>query len=315
MPVINSDDESQRVQVNPNSFESQRGQVNPNSFESQRVQVNPNSATYAAGQAAESRRSQAGSVNPRGEELARISVKLPPFWHARPELWFAQIESQFITAGITVESTKFHTVVASIEGSILTQVSDLIMNMPDENPYSALKKRLLEEFSVSEQKRLKKLLQEMDLGDLRPSQLLREMKNLAGTQVDDALLKSMWMTRLPSHMRAIISVSSEPLDKIATMADKIAEVNDGHAVQEVRLSSSNSSSDVSLQQQISQLTKEIAGLKVQWQRSRSRSRSNSRSRNFTKDRGESNTKGLCWYHRKFGINAKKCKEPCTKDLN
>ncbi|XP_037931415.1 uncharacterized protein LOC119666205 [Teleopsis dalmanni] len=109
------------------------------------------------------------------EEVSRIAVKIPPFWHARPELWFAQIESQFVSSGVTTEQTKFHTVVASIDGVILPQVT------PTENPYSTLKKRLLKEFSISEQKILRKLLQDMDLGDLRPSQLLREMKNFAGT--------------------------------------------------------------------------------------------------------------------------------------
>lgn len=83
---------------------------------------------------------------PPHEEVARISVKIPPFWHARPELWFAQVESQFVTAGITVEQTKYHTIVATIDGAILSQVSDMILNMPKENPYSTLKKRMLDEF-------------------------------------------------------------------------------------------------------------------------------------------------------------------------
>ncbi|XP_037931296.1 uncharacterized protein LOC119666092 [Teleopsis dalmanni] len=223
-------------------------------------------------------------------EVSRIAVKIPSFWHARPELWFAQIESQFVTSGVTTEHTKFHSVVASIDGVILAQVSDLVLNMPTENPYSTLKKRLLEEFSISEQKRLKKLLQDMDLGDLRPSQLLREMKNLAGTQVDDSLLRSMWMTHLPANMRAIISVSSEPLDKIAIMADRIAEANDACSIQEVRLPTTSTVSDVSLHQQILQLSKEVAELRAELRRSRSRATSRHRSRRNSVDRDD---EGLC----------------------
>lgn len=255
------------------------------------------------------------NINPHGEELARISVKIPQFWHARPELWFAQVESQFVTAGITAERTKYHTIVAAIDGSILSQVSDMILNMPRENPYSALKKRMLEEFSVSEQKRLKKLLQDIDLGDLRPSQLLREMKNLAGNQVDDALLKSMWMTRLPSHMRAIISVSSEPLDKIALMADKISEVNDNSLIQAISTPVSMPTPEPSLQQQVCKLVNEVAYLKTQFQRSRSRNRNTPNHRSHNNSRESSRNSELCWYHRKFGDNAKKCKEPCSKNLN
>lgn len=248
------------------------------------------------------------------EELARISVKIPPFWHARPELWFAQVESQFATSGITAEQTKYHTVVAAIDGAILSQVSDVILNMPQVNQYTALKKRMLDEFSVSEQKRLKKLLQDIELGDLRPSQLLREMKNLAGNQVDDAFLKSMWMTRLPNHMRSIISISGESLDNIAVMADKISEVNDSASVHEVSVPKSETTNDA-LQRQIQQLTKEISSLKTQFQRSRSRNRSASNNRNRNNSREDTQTDGKCWYHRKFGSKAKKCREPCNANLN
>lgn len=257
----------------------------------------------------------APSTKPPGEELARISVKIPPFWHSRPELWFAQIESQFITAGIVNEPTKYHTVVAAIDGSILSQVSDIILNMPKNLPYSTLKTRMLEEFSVSEQKRLKKLLQDMELGDLRPSQLLREMKNLAGNQVDDALLKSMWMTRLPKHMQAIISVSSEPLDKIAVMSDKIAEVNDNSSVHAISTAAAISTPDTSLAQQINELSREVANLRSQIQRSRSRDKSYPRNRTRENSRDNSQNSGICWYHRKFGAEAKKCRQPCTEKLN
>lgn len=210
------------------------------------------------------------------EELARISVKLPLFWHARPELWFAQIESQFATAGVTTELSKYHTVETAIDGEILSQVSDVILNVPAENQYSTLKKRMLEEFSVSEQKHLKKLLQDIELGDLRPSQVLREMKNLAVNQVEDAFLKSMWMTRLPIHMRSIISISTEPLDNIDIMADKISEVNDNVSHNEISVPKATTTDDT-LQQQIQQLTKEVSNLKAQLQRSHSRNRSSSNS--------------------------------------
>lgn len=42
--------------------------------------------------------------------------------------------------------------------------------------YDTLKARLLEHYAVSEQKRIKKLLQDLELGDMRPTQLLREIK-------------------------------------------------------------------------------------------------------------------------------------------
>ena len=64
------------------------------------------------------------------EEIARISIKIPPFWHSHPELWSALIESQFATASITMKQTKYH-IVATIDSTILSQVSDIILNMPN----------------------------------------------------------------------------------------------------------------------------------------------------------------------------------------
>uniref|UniRef100_A0A1I8PRS2 DUF7041 domain-containing protein n=1 Tax=Stomoxys calcitrans TaxID=35570 RepID=A0A1I8PRS2_STOCA len=54
-------------------------------------------------------------------EVSRVSVKIPPFWCNNPALWFKQVESQFITSEITSDSTKFHTIVGSIDASVLSE--------------------------------------------------------------------------------------------------------------------------------------------------------------------------------------------------
>lgn len=115
-------------------------------------------------------------------ELARITTKIPPFWTKNPAIWFAQMDSQFINKGVASEKTKYHTIVSTIESEIAAQVSDIILDPPADTPYSTLKERLLERFADSEEKRLKKLLGEIELGDRLPSHLLREMKELAGTR-------------------------------------------------------------------------------------------------------------------------------------
>lgn len=267
-------------------------------------------AANAAAAAAEAARNAAmqQQINSENDaaQIARVSVRIPPFWHAKPALWIAQIESQFAAAGITNDKTKYHTVVAAIESSVLSQISDIVLNPPVANMYDTLKARLLEHYAVSEQKRIKKLLQDLELGDMRPTQLLREMRDLAGNEMNDNMLKSVWMSRLPPNVRSIISISSDSLDKLGILADKIFEVSDSPHVNAVSMPQNVSTAQSSLEKQVSLLVKEVAELKTKFtQRPRSRSRS----------RGRSESDEVCWYHRKFGDKAKKCRQPCRTAKN
>lgn len=246
-------------------------------------------------------------------ELAHISTKIPPFWTKNPALWFAQMDSQFINKGVTSEKTKYHTIVSTIESEIAAQVSDIILNPPADTPYTTLKERLLERFADSEEKRLKKLLGEIELGDRLPSHLLREMKELAGSKVNDDLMKSLWLQRLPQQTQAILSVSSEPLTKQAALADKIYQVAD-RPNEACSISSSSAGTIQNLRKEVSVLTKKIEQLmqsnERKGSRSSSRHRSHSRSRARSRSSSQAKQYDTCWYHYKFKEQAKKCVAPC-----
>ena len=85
------------------------------------------------------------------------------------------------------------------------------------------------------------------------------------------------MTRLPNQIRSIISVSGEPLEKIAIMADKYLVVSDNASILEIAATKSTTANDI-FQQPIHQLTKEIYSLRTHFLRSRSRNRSTSSGR-------------------------------------
>lgn len=250
-------------------------------------------------------------------ELNRVALRTPPFWKDNPTLWFTQIESQFYTAGISQDETKYHMLVASVDTEVLTQVSDIVTDPPEANKYTALKERLIRNFTDSEERKLKKLLSEVTLGDLRPSQLLRKMQELAGNRMSAEVLKSLWLQRLPVQTQVILTTSTEEATTLAQMADKIAEVTRPDEIyqaqsptqptKEIGEQMALTQTLAALQQQVSKLSQQVTALS-----NNRRSRSSSRSRG-TRYSTSSNrtTTDLCWYHQRFQEKARKCVPPCN----
>ncbi|KAF0762798.1 Uncharacterized protein FWK35_00007739 [Aphis craccivora] len=125
--------------------------------------------------------------------VSHISVKAPSFWKGDLNIWFAQ----FALGGITNDTTKYYHVISAVDTEILTQVTDIIQRPPESNKYDTLKVRLINIFTGSEEKKLRKLLSEVELGDRKPSALLNEMQRLGGNALSSELLKSLWLQHLP----------------------------------------------------------------------------------------------------------------------
>ncbi|GFS93834.1 putative gag-pol protein [Nephila pilipes] len=140
-------------------------------------------------------------------EINRVAVKPPIFWRNKPKLWFLQLEAQFANSGISQDATKYNIVVAALDENVLDFVVDILSNPPEK--YDTLKKALLNRLTDTEESRLKKLLTDLELGDKRPSDLLRQMKSLAGNSISDEIIKSLWLQRLPQQTQAILQHFSE----------------------------------------------------------------------------------------------------------
>jgi hypothetical protein len=253
------------------------------------------------------------------ESANKVTVKIPPFWVEKPEIWFFQVEAQFSINKIDSEETKFNYLVAQLEPRYIEHIWDVIKGQ-DENKYSVAKARLLNIFKESEDRRLKHLLTGIELGDQRPSQVLRKMKSLAGVDVSDKVIRTLWLDKLPVSVKNILIVSEENLDKLAVMADKIADmspVNNACAVTSPTPPVDGSTTAIMKQliDKISTLEDRVAAIQVDQQRFRSqernfgndRSRSRGRSRERYKPDG-----GLCFFHYRFGNKCRpeKCVQPC-----
>lgn len=235
------------------------------------------------------------------KQVMAASAKLPPFWTDRPSVWFGQVEAQFEISGITQERTKYNYVVAALETRVAGEISDIIENPPKEDRYQYLKTELIKRLSASRKERLRRLLGDEDIGDRKPSQFLRHLRGLAGSVLKcDDIIRQLWISRLSTSIQSILATHEDlPLEKAAEMADKIAEVASPVTVQAVQGPSS----------EMAVLLSRIEALEARTGNSRSRSRprgTNVRTRSVSRSSDR-----LCWYHFRFGKNAKRCISPCN----
>lgn len=249
-------------------------------------------------------------------QISRVALKMPQFWEKEADLWFINVEAQFVLADITRDETKYYAVVSALNSEVLSHVSDIVKNPPKDKLYESLKERLIAEFGDSEQKRVKDLLSNAVLGDDKPSHLLRRMRQLANNAVGDEFLKTLWIQRLPITIQGILSISEGNFDQLARMADKMLDITpQHHQVAETNFRPTNDQSAIGqLQAQIAALTEQVSRLASDRQPHRrhfSRNRSSSRGRPRTPERSQD----LCWYHSTFKDKAKKCKPPCKHQEN
>lgn len=260
------------------------------------------------------------------EISAAKMLKLPPFWQINPQLWFVQVEAQFHTYAVKSDNTKYYMLISALDTTVLQQVSDVLMSPPATEKYERLKKELVARFTDSEEKQLRKVLTDLELGDKKPSQLLRELRMHAGGKLNENVLRTVWLQRLPSTVQQILSASdSVPLEKMAAIADKIREVNDNGNIgvaaiatpagpQASTSQSARASSQVhiainTLEKRVEDLTRMIEQINRDGTHRRERSQSRRRPRS------KSTQPGVCFYHRRFRDRANKCTKPCSYVCN
>ena len=218
------------------------------------------------------------------EATANVNaVKLPAFWPQKPRSWFIPVEAQFRRAGITQETTKFDHVLAVLDPETCDRISDVAEN-PGDTPYTTLKERLLKSFSLSPWQAMWQLFDYPEMaGDQQPSQFLASMKALLPPEekADSFYFKALFIKKLPDELRGpLIGSKFETIAAMAAHADTLWGARSVkpaiHAVQDTD------------------------------RRGRSPGRRDKQRRRADTP---SNNK-LCFYHTKFGKEARRCDAPC-----
>ncbi|XP_062532872.1 uncharacterized protein LOC134201647 [Bombyx mori] len=237
-------------------------------------------------------------------------------------MWFSQIEMQFKLSGISVDDTKFAYMSANLEPQYAKEVRDIITKPPASNKYEKLKTELIKRLSISQEKRVRQLLMHEELGDQKPSQFLRHLISLAGSDVPSDFIITIWTSRLPVNVQtAVGTIKGSSMEKLSDLADVVYEM--APTVPQVASASSQAQGKEqgnptmsemaqqinSLTQQISMLSKQVAGRSRS--RNRSRRRWNGRSQSRSKPRQPPADHPYCFYHFTYGTKAYKCKQPCS----
>lgn len=207
---------------------------------------------------------------------------------------------------ITADNAKYHHVVSSLPPATAGEVRDLLLAPPAENAYQKLKETIIRRVTPSEPERLQELLREAELGDRRPSQLLRRMQQLTGStaSVDRRLVRKLFLRRLPSNVRIGITASGETdLPKMAEFADKLMAVATP-TVASVHAEAPPPHALLEMREEVSRLADTVAALQ-------SSGSQHTRQRATT----QRPQQRKCWYHRKFGDAARNFVPPCEKSGN
>ncbi|GFU76748.1 retrovirus-related Pol polyprotein from transposon opus [Trichonephila clavipes] len=138
------------------------------------------------------------------------------------------------------------------------------------------------------------------------------MKELSNGQLQDDFLQSLWLQRMPPHIQTVLSASSEPLDKLAIIADKVVGASSTIcAATTVPPPSQSSSCNAqptmdSLARQIQELSLQVAELTRERNSSRHQRYSPDRRRSHSRSRSVNRGSGICYYHRRYKEQARKC---------
>jgi hypothetical protein len=187
-------------------------------------------------------------------EVSRVAVRLPPFWAERPAVWFAQVEAQFLLAGVSSEKTKFFHVISQLDHPYAAEVEDIIISPPERDPYTT-RAELVRRLTPSREQRIRQLLM-LEMGDCKPSQFLRHLRSLA----PDDFLSIIWSSRLPPTIKAHLTCQPEcGLEAAARCADRITEV----APQPALASVTSTDNRAALNQEIEDFSRHVASLSAE----------------------------------------------------
>ena len=237
---------------------------------------------------------------------ATPNLQLTAFTPTDAAPWFQRVEALFRLRNVTASSKKADFVVGALPPDIFAMISRWLATRGSEAIlYEELKTEVILQCEPTPEEKSQKILEllRMPLGDQRPSAALRELRTLSsvlrsdGTSTELDLVRVLWMLRLPQDIRTMITNFADRTDSdLMKLADSLRGTSRLSAPTAAAVAHEPESAD------------EDDNFAMAAQQRRPRS-SNQRPV------PDVSRKTLCYYHKRFGRDAKNCRSPCFYSKN
>lgn len=241
-------------------------------------------------------------------QVSTVSIKLPEFWTKSPEVWFAKVEAQFGTRGISLDQTKYDYVVSALDINTAEEVQSILTNPPTTNKYGSLKAALVKTFGKSQVQKDIELLNLQGLGDKRPSALLRRINAL--NDDPQTLKRALFLVNLPADIRSILAGHDvTDIEALAATADRIWESRNSGVPQ---VSAMLTDTPIVATEASNQPAAAVEAVSTTGRRSsQRRARSSPQRDRFSFSSTAATTpSSVCFYHLRFGLDARRCQPGC-----
>lgn len=233
-----------------------------------------------------------------------LKVPATPFVADNIDMWFWSMERWFEGTNVVDDNHRFSAVLLALPLPTVAVFKEQLDNLPQVGKYQFAKKLISKHFARNEFDRIKTLVDNVELGDAKPSELYAHMREIAGNVVSHATLKGLWIMRLPDQWRPSLALTSnEPLDFLHA-ADLMHDVTPRSSICSINPTSATDAVAADIQHP-NQLVCALGKPKP------TKKKFFSRGSNRTPVSSQSADQSLCCYHAAFGARARNCKQPCS----
>jgi len=256
-------------------------------------------------------------VPPPAPQPQPHKVKLSQFWTQKARAWFTHAEADFDTFYVYGSRARFNLVLKVLPEEALERVAAIVEHPEQlQDPYMALKTRLLEVYQMDPWESCSRLLHFRELGDWKPSQMMDAMLNL---YQPDHLFKAIFLARIPADMRDHVQKEAERLEprQLAAFADTIWQARNASRSDVLAALPASQQQHVQPGEVVEELTEAVAALNVGKGKQQGHGKKKWTKRTTARQSGhgassqkQASKQGVvCWRHLKYKENAWGCEDP------